>query len=98
MNKLYTEQRKERSFDCYAWVTVSGSARREHVLQTLIESFYEGASNKNVTKEIGEMDHNTLIRKLRGYLQGRSYMIVFDDVWERGFWGRCRICITKRQR
>ena len=33
------------------------------------------------------LDKHTLTQELREYLQGRSYMIVFDGVQETEFWG-----------
>ncbi|XP_027337459.1 disease resistance protein RPM1-like [Abrus precatorius] len=86
VNKVFNEQ-KEKHFDCYAWVTVSQSLGGKNLLKTLRRRFYEEANDKNATKEISDMDNDTLVRKLREYLHEKSYMIVFDDVWEESFWG-----------
>ncbi|KAF7816018.1 disease resistance protein RPM1-like [Senna tora] len=73
----------------------------------MIQSFHEVGST---TKEdIETMDKDSLIRNLRQLLQERSYMIVFDDVWDIDFWGcveyalpdnnkSSRIMITARDR
>ncbi|KAJ1415521.1 P-loop containing nucleoside triphosphate hydrolase [Sesbania bispinosa] len=60
----------------------------EHLLKTILESFYEEDKNKSAVKEISEMvmSMDNLIRKIREYLQAKSYVIVSDDIWEQEFW------------
>ncbi|XP_024634614.1 putative late blight resistance protein homolog R1A-10 [Medicago truncatula] len=56
-----------------------------------------------------QMDRNLLLDKLRNYLQGKRYVVVFDDVWESNFWydiefamidnkNGCKILITTRNK
>ncbi|XP_027337457.1 disease resistance protein RPM1-like [Abrus precatorius] len=87
VNKVFNQQKKEGSFNCYAWITVSRLLRGENLLKTLLKRFYEEAGDKELVNEISEMDRNALVIKLRECLQGESYLIVFDDVWEENFWG-----------
>ncbi|KAK7320309.1 hypothetical protein VNO77_29666 [Canavalia gladiata] len=108
VNNVYNKQKEQRSFQCYAWITVSRSLKEEHLLKTIMQKLYEEDNNKIAAKEIGEtvMSKEDLIRKIREHLQGRNYMIVFDDVWEQDFWigvqfalpihGNGRIIITTR--
>ncbi|KAJ1415522.1 P-loop containing nucleoside triphosphate hydrolase [Sesbania bispinosa] len=60
----------------------------EHLLKTILESFYEEDKNKSVVKDIREMvmSMDNLIKKIREYLQAKSYVIVSDDIWEQEFW------------
>ncbi|XP_027337822.1 disease resistance protein RPM1-like [Abrus precatorius] len=87
VNKVFNQKNKEASFNCYAWITVSRLLKGENLLKDLLKRLYEEAGDKGSVKEISEMDRNALVIKLREYLQGKSYLIVFDDVWEESFWG-----------
>ena len=112
MSNVYSKHKKNRSFDCYAWITVSRSFLVEQLLKSILQKLYEEDGNKNAAKEFGEkvMDKDTLTQEIRDYLEGRSYMIVFDDVWAIDFWGgvefalpadsneRSRIIITTRDK
>ncbi|XLS63617.1 hypothetical protein HN51_023591 [Arachis hypogaea] len=109
VRNLYNKHKED--FDCYAWITVSHSFKEEH-LQTIIQTLYENDGKKYPVEGIREkeVDKCNLTQKLRDYLQGKSYMIVFDDVWEINFWEcmefalpadtniRSRIIITTRDR
>lgn len=110
VNNLYKKQKDERSFDCYAWITVSRSLKAEDLLKAMMQSLYEYDNNNNSAKELDDIkDVDSLTTKLKQYLQGRRYMIVFDDVWNIDFWGvvefalpddnnKNRIIITTRDR
>ncbi|KAL4298440.1 hypothetical protein AHAS_Ahas17G0001100 [Arachis hypogaea] len=108
VRNLYNKHKED--FDCYAWITVSHSFKEEHLLTT-IQTLYENDGKKYlVENREKEVDKCNLTEKLRDYLQGKSYMIVFDDVWEINFWEcmeyalpdhtniRSRIIITTRDR
>lgn len=87
VNNVYNKQKDERTFDCYAWITVSHSLKETKLLKTMMQSFYEHDGNRSGAKEINEIvDMDALTNKLREYLHGRRYMIVFDDVWDINFW------------
>ncbi|XP_027337816.1 disease resistance protein RPM1-like isoform X2 [Abrus precatorius] len=107
VNKVFNQKKREASFNCYAWITVSRLLKGEDLLKDLLKRLYEEAGDKESVKEISEMYGNALVIKLREYLQGKSYFIVFDDVWEESFWGdvehalprdRGMIIITTRDR
>ncbi|KAF7816017.1 disease resistance protein RPM1-like [Senna tora] len=110
VSNVYKKQMDERCFDSYAWITVSRSHKVEELLKTMMKNFYEYDSNKSGAVDISEIkDMKALFHKLREYLEGRRYMIVFDDVWDIDFWGEVefalpdnnnknRIMITTRDR
>ncbi|KAJ1410843.1 Virus X resistance protein-like, coiled-coil domain [Sesbania bispinosa] len=89
VKNIYNKQKEKKCFDCHAWITVSRSLKGDHLLKTILESFYEEDNNKSAVKEISEtvMPKDNLIRKIREYLQAKSYVIVFYDIWEQDFWG-----------
>ncbi|KAJ1415523.1 Virus X resistance protein-like, coiled-coil domain [Sesbania bispinosa] len=88
VKNVYNKQKEKKCFDCHAWITVSHSLKGENLLKTILESFYEEDNNKSAVKEISEtvMPKDTLIKKIKEHLQSKSYMIVFDDIWEQDFW------------
>ncbi|PON38691.1 NB-ARC domain, LRR domain containing protein [Parasponia andersonii] len=76
----------KESFDCHAWIEVSQSYKKVELLQKLMKKFYE-ARNEHVPEGIDGMDETTVMTKLREYLQGKKYLVIFDDVWKIDFWG-----------
>ncbi|PON38689.1 NB-ARC domain containing protein [Parasponia andersonii] len=74
------------SFDCHAWIEVSQSYKKLEILQKLMKKFYE-ARKEPVPEGIEGMDETTVMTTLREYLQGKKYLVIFDDVWKIDFWG-----------
>ncbi|GFY91641.1 hypothetical protein Acr_08g0000370 [Actinidia rufa] len=94
-------------FNCHAWISVSLTFKMEELLKIMINQFYK-EQNKSVPEDIDKMDVRSLIEKLRDYLGGKRYVVVFDDVWDSNFWafmkdalpdkpnGGSRVVITTR--
>ncbi|KAJ9697204.1 hypothetical protein PVL29_009126 [Vitis rotundifolia] len=85
--KVYENMSVLKHFDCHAWITVSQSFQMEQLLRNMIEYFYQARKEK-VLEDIKIMDNVRLITQVREYLQDKRYVVVFDDVWEAGFWER----------
>ncbi|CAK7323839.1 unnamed protein product [Dovyalis caffra] len=83
--KVYDSLRVKDHFRCHAWVTVSQSYDKKELLKSILRKLYE-AKNKCCPENIVAMDESSLIGELRNYLRLERYFIVFDDVWEIGFW------------
>ncbi|XP_060973022.1 disease resistance protein RPM1 [Cannabis sativa] len=85
VKKVYDEVKHK--FDCRAWITVS-------------KSYDLMISLKNTMKQIGlraestSLDYDTMIQELitplRQHLETKRYVIIFDDVWDRGFWEKMK--------
>ncbi|POO02844.1 NB-ARC domain, LRR domain containing protein [Trema orientale] len=78
--------RTKGSFDCHAWIEVSQSYQKVELLRTLMKKLCE-ARNEPVPEGNDGMDETTVTTKLRDYLQGKMYLVIFDDVWNINFWG-----------
>ncbi|KAK2640494.1 hypothetical protein Ddye_028289 [Dipteronia dyeriana] len=81
--KLYHHLEVKRKFDCRAWVCVSQDYNTHDLLLRIISSF--GFTTKT-TKELKRMNEEGLERYLHGSLQGRSYLLVADDIWKKEAW------------
>ncbi|KAF7808746.1 disease resistance protein RPM1-like [Senna tora] len=81
-NEIYNDIKFE--FGSRAFVTISQSFKQEELLKDLAQQlfFYE----KDVLKEIHTMSILGLKEKMMNLLQHRRYLIVLDDVWEKGHW------------
>ncbi|CAL5347913.1 unnamed protein product [Camellia sinensis] len=86
--KVYDSQEMVAHFNCKAWVTVSQLCKPEELLKTMIKELL----GIYVLLDEGI---ESLIVKLREYLSEKRYVIVFDDVWETGFWGSMRHALPK---
>ncbi|PON37336.1 NB-ARC domain, LRR domain containing protein [Parasponia andersonii] len=76
-------------FDCHAWIEVSQSYDKVKLLVDLMKKFYK-ARDESIPEEMGTIDEGTVTTKLRDYLQGKRYIVVFDDVWDTNFWGHIK--------
>ncbi|GMN68672.1 hypothetical protein TIFTF001_037728 [Ficus carica] len=73
-------------FQCYAWVEMPQPYGREEILRILISELFD-STKASVPGEIHTMDMGKLTSKLREFLKGTKYLIIFDDVWKEDFWG-----------
>ncbi|KAK0602948.1 hypothetical protein LWI29_038445 [Acer saccharum] len=81
--KLYHHLDVKGKFDCRAWVCVSQDYNTHDLLLRIISSF--GFTTKT-TKELKQMNEEGLERYLHESLQGRSYLLVADDIWKKEAW------------
>ncbi|XP_044495447.1 putative disease resistance RPP13-like protein 3 [Mangifera indica] len=78
--KLYKSSAIKHKFDCCAWVSVSQHFNIEDLLLRIIKSFGFPA------KKLKGMSEEDLERYVHESLQGRSYLVVIDDVWHKEAW------------
>ncbi|TXG65573.1 hypothetical protein EZV62_006848 [Acer yangbiense] len=81
--KLYCHLDVKSKFDCRAWVCVSQDYNTRDFLLRIISSF--GFTTKK-TEELKQMNEDELERYLHESLQGRSYLLVADDIWKKEAW------------
>ncbi|KAK0601786.1 hypothetical protein LWI29_027385 [Acer saccharum] len=102
--KLYHHLDVKMNFHCRAWVCVSQDYNTHDLLLRIISSF--GFTTKK-TEELKQMNEEGLERYLHESLQGRSYLLVADDIWKIEAWAsfkrafpdcnnRSRVIITTR--
>ncbi|XVE91740.1 hypothetical protein REPUB_Repub01dG0037100 [Reevesia pubescens] len=73
------------SFDCSAWIPLSKSGKKEELLLTMMKRFFDSTHGR-LPPEFVTTSLVQLMDKLRGYLQNKRYIIVFDDLWSKDVW------------
>ncbi|PSS24918.1 Disease resistance protein [Actinidia chinensis var. chinensis] len=73
-------------FNCHAWISVSQTYKKKEVLKIMIKTL-DKEQTESASEDMDKMDVTSLIEKLRDYLEGKRYVVVFDDVWASQFWG-----------
>ena len=85
VRKVYVNDKLAPHFDCHAWITMSQSYKMEELLRGMIKQFYK-ARKEVAPKEFDTMKVTSLIEELKHYLHEQRYVVIFDDVWDIGFW------------
>lgn len=78
--KLYHNNDVKFRFDCCAWVSVSQDYERKDLLLRIIKSFNFKTASEGLETE------DDLGRYLHKSLQGHSYLMVLDDIWDKEGW------------
>ncbi|GFY91964.1 hypothetical protein Acr_08g0003600 [Actinidia rufa] len=88
VKKVYDNPIVTAHFNCHAWISVSQTYKMEELMKIMIKKFYEEEKEQkeSASEDIEKMDVMSLIKKLRDYLGGERYVVVFDDVWDLEFW------------
>ncbi|CAL5347946.1 unnamed protein product [Camellia sinensis] len=90
---VYNSQEVAAHFDCKVWIYISQSYELEELLKTMIWQL-----SGNDVLPLPDEGIDSLIGKLRGYLNEKSYVIVFDDVWKTDFWEYIRHALPKNSK
>ncbi|KAM4102581.1 hypothetical protein ACJW30_06G012000 [Castanea mollissima] len=85
VKKVYDNNKVVPHFDCRAWITVSQPYKMDEILREVIKQFYK-ARREFAPREIDIMKVPSLIEELKTYLCEQRYLVIFDDIWDTGFW------------
>ncbi|PON88523.1 NB-ARC domain, LRR domain containing protein [Trema orientale] len=83
VKKVYDEVKQ--NFDCSAWITVSRSYDVKKLLKIMMQEMCATAEYAGTSTGENNIIQG-LVTPLRQYLQTKSYLVVFDDVWNADFW------------
>ncbi|KAK0578087.1 hypothetical protein LWI29_004936 [Acer saccharum] len=81
--KLYHHNGVKSKFKNRAWVAVSQDYTTRDLLTRIFKSFGFRVENN---EDLKKMDEEDLGRRLHESLQGDSYLLVIDDVWDKEVW------------
>jgi len=74
---------KKRHFDCTAFVSVSLNPNMEKIFKSLLHQL-DKQKYENINEATwGELQ---LIDEIRTFLADKRYLIVIDDIWDKGVW------------
>ncbi|PHT51012.1 hypothetical protein CQW23_10759 [Capsicum baccatum] len=81
---LYNSPSVLTSFQTRAWICVS----QQYIIQDLLRSIIKSIQgcNEETLKMLKEMTERDLENHLRVLLMCRKYLVVVDDIWNRGAW------------
>ncbi|KAG6773238.1 hypothetical protein POTOM_020499 [Populus tomentosa] len=83
--KVYDNHRVKEHFRYHAWITVSQSYHTTELLRSMLKGFYKAINEPFPDKKMDKDEE--LIEEIKEKLRQDRYLVVFDDVWEIGFWG-----------
>ncbi|KAM3696078.1 hypothetical protein ACJW31_06G011000 [Castanea mollissima] len=84
VKKVYDNNKVKSHFDCHAWITVSQSYKIDELLRDMIRQFYK--AREFAPREIDIMKMPSLFEELKTCLYEQKYLVIFDDIWDTGFW------------
>ncbi|XP_061353470.1 disease resistance protein RPM1-like [Gastrolobium bilobum] len=87
---VFENQQVKGHFDCHAFIIVSQSNSIEGLLKNLMKEFCK-VTEEPLPQGINTMDKMSLLSVVRHYLQGKRYVIFFDDVWKVDFWDEIKL-------
>ncbi|KAL6198553.1 hypothetical protein ACLB2K_028342 [Fragaria x ananassa] len=90
--KIFNNERVQRHFNCYAWITVSETYVTEDLFRSLIKELHK-SKKEDIPPDLNAMNRTDLRDVLVNYLESKRYLIVLDDVWNIEVWKEVRIAL-----
>ncbi|KAI5656367.1 hypothetical protein M9H77_25160 [Catharanthus roseus] len=85
VRRVYEDANVKRLFQCHVWVTISQTFEIKVILKDLIQQLHT-ENMEHVPLEVESMDVDGLKVFINHFLQGKKYIIVFDDIWRTDAW------------
>ncbi|KAL6603561.1 hypothetical protein ACP70R_043922 [Stipagrostis hirtigluma subsp. patula] len=83
-SSVYKNRQIRRTFDSYAWVTVSQTYQVEELLKEIINQLID--QRVSMASGFMTMSRMRLVDIIQSTLQNKKYFIVLDDVWDKDAW------------
>ncbi|KAL6206367.1 hypothetical protein ACLB2K_023615 [Fragaria x ananassa] len=90
--KTFNNERVQKHFNCYAWITVSETYVTEDLFRSLIKELHK-STKEDIPPDLNAMNRTDLRDILVNYLESKRYLIVLDDVWNIEVWKEVRIAL-----
>ncbi|KAM3358474.1 hypothetical protein P3S68_021405 [Capsicum galapagoense] len=92
VKKVYEDAAAKKNFNSLAWITVSMSFKVEEVLKDKIQQLYDEVKQP-APEGLSTMSSNRLKIIAKVFLQSRTYVLVFYDVWSIQAWEAIRYAL-----
>ncbi|PHT60204.1 hypothetical protein CQW23_02567 [Capsicum baccatum] len=92
VKKVYEDAAVKKNFNSLAWITVSKSFKVEEVLKDMIQQLYDEVKQP-APESLSTMSSNRLKAIAKTFLQSRTYVLVFDDIWTIQAWEAIRYAL-----
>ncbi|KAF3628129.1 putative histone H3.2-like [Capsicum annuum] len=92
VKKVYEDATVKKNFNSLAWITVSKSFKVEKVLKDMIRQLYDEVKHP-APEGLSTMSCNMLKAMAKTFLQSRTYVLVFDDIWTIQAWEAIRYAL-----
>ncbi|KAF7025952.1 hypothetical protein CFC21_038096 [Triticum aestivum] len=80
-------------FDCYAFISVSQNPDKKKVFQNILYGLDKKKYGHIHSKE---WEQNHLIDEIIEFLNGKRYLIVIDDIWDKEVWKLIKCAFSKK--
>ncbi|XP_040382669.1 disease resistance protein RPP13-like [Oryza brachyantha] len=80
--EIYEDKRTIKNFEYRVWIKVSQAESITKVFMDMIAQLSDASARKG--KHIGDEDE--LARQIQGKLEGKQFLLVFDDLWTTRAW------------
>ncbi|KAK1278819.1 Disease resistance protein RPM1 [Acorus gramineus] len=81
---VYNNQEVKKHFECRAWVIVSRTYNIDNILGKIMKQFL---GQERDTPDPERIERAVQVQRLHDYVQRKSCVIVFDDIWSLDGWG-----------
>jgi len=88
--------RVHTDFECHALITVSRSYTVEGLLRDLTNKLCKERM-EDPPRDVATMNQMSLIEEVRNRLHNKTYVVLFDDVWNETFWDDIELALINNK-
>lgn len=96
-NKVFSNRVIKEAFDCLVWIPISQPYKVDELLRQLMFKICRHKRSDDLSQGISQMDQRSLTDKVKEYLGYKSYVVIFDDVWDSKFWSKIEFALPNNE-
>ncbi|KAM0925669.1 hypothetical protein ACQ4PT_004044 [Festuca glaucescens] len=109
IERVFSDVKKHRVFDCHAWITLTRPFNSTEFLRSIIRQFYVNFLQESDRKEyviggpqdlrrMGMKKENDLANEFKRYVNEKSFLIVLDDLSTIEEWDCIKVCFPNNKK